>query len=72
MIKKSLKLHGHKTSVSLEEEFWFALQKISCAQNKPVSKIIEDIDDQRTIDDKSSLTSKVRIYVIKYFININN
>jgi predicted DNA-binding ribbon-helix-helix protein len=69
MIKKSLKLEGHNTSVSLEKEFWDALEKIAFLQKKTVKNIIEEIDKSRINDSSySSLSSKIRVYIIKILI----
>ena len=43
-IKKSLILSGHKTSITLEKEFWRALEIISESKNIGIDKLIEKID----------------------------
>ncbi len=61
MKKKSVVLFGHATSVSLEEEFWCALQEI--AKNKKISvcSLIAQIDKTRT----TNLSSALRVYILK-------
>jgi predicted DNA-binding ribbon-helix-helix protein len=60
--KKSVTLHGHKTSVSLEKAFWCALTELAKAQNLPLSQLIKDIDEKR----HGSLASALRLYALAY------
>lgn len=60
--KRSLSLHGHKTSVSLEIAFWNVLEKAACSQNISLSKLIKGIDENR----KGSLSSALRLYALEY------
>ena len=64
--KRSLTLFSHRTSISLELDFWHALNDI--AQNKQLSlqKLIEHIDKHRK---DNNLSSAIRIYVLHYFQN---
>lgn len=64
--KRSLTLFSHRTSISLEPDFWHALNDI--AQNKQLSlqKLIEHIDEHRK---DNNLSSAIRIYVLRYFQN---
>ena len=45
-VKRSVTLHGHRTSITLEKPFWEELQKIAEAQSKSVNKIIAEIDEK--------------------------
>jgi len=65
MKKISVSLSGHQTSLSLEHEFIDALHEIAHEINKPVAKIIDEIDEKRTIG--TNLSSAVRIYILKYY-----
>ena len=47
IIKRSVVIDRHKTSVSLEESFWKDLKEIAHAQHMTLSKVIEDIDKAR-------------------------
>jgi predicted DNA-binding ribbon-helix-helix protein len=65
MIKKrSLSLFGHRTSISLEEPFWLALQQIACEEKKSLQKLIENIDEQTK---GSNLSSRLRVFVLNYY-----
>lgn len=65
MKKISVSLSGHQTSLSLESEFIDALHEIAMARKQPVAKIIDEIDEKRTIG--TNLSSAVRIYILKYY-----
>lgn len=60
--KRSLTLHGHKTSVSLEKPFWDVLAEASRCQNISLSQLITNIDEGR----KGSLSSALRLYALRY------
>lgn len=61
-VKRSLTLRGHRTSVSLEDEFWRAFRMIAARQNKPINELAAEIDDARGV--KSGLASAIRLYVL--------
>ncbi|MBE6455207.1 MAG: ribbon-helix-helix domain-containing protein [Alphaproteobacteria bacterium] len=63
MQKKSIQLTGHRTSISLEPEFWQALQQIAQQKNTSVRKLIIQIDNTRT----SNLSSSLRVYILNEF-----
>ena len=46
-VKRSLTLRGHRTSVSLEDEFWDAFRDIAEQQNKPLNVLAAEIDEDR-------------------------
>ncbi|EPE97650.1 ribbon-helix-helix domain-containing protein [Rhizobium grahamii] len=65
MIRKhSATLHGHRTSFSLEDEFWAELNRIARARDIPLAALISDIDDQR--QPESNLSSALRVYVLHW------
>lgn len=59
--KRSVKIAGHKTSVSLEEAFWQALKEIARTDGISVTAVIERIDRDRV----GNLSSAVRVYVLE-------
>ena len=63
LIKKSITLKKHRTSLSLEIEFWQALYKIAEKRQLSVERIISEIDINR----KSSLASSTRVFILKSF-----
>ena len=64
IIKRSIVLNGHKTSVSLENEFWEGLRQIADTQKSKVSALVQRIDRERT---NRNLSSAIRIFVFNYF-----
>ncbi len=66
-VKHSLTLRGHRTSVSLEDEFWQAFQAIAAERNMAVNELSAEIDAAR--GGTSGLASAIRIYVLRYYQN---
>ena len=57
-------ISGHRTSVSLEEEFWQAFNEIAERRNKPLAELVREIDRKRA---DRGLSSAIRIYVLNYY-----
>ena len=64
-IKRSLTLKGHRTSVSLEDEFWRAFRDIAQEQNKPINALAAEIDVIR--DPETGLASAIRVFVLNWY-----
>ncbi|MCJ8518376.1 putative DNA-binding ribbon-helix-helix protein [Pseudorhizobium tarimense] len=65
MIRKhSATLHGHRTSFSLEDEFWDELKRIAGQRNLSIAGLIAEVDDDRASD--SNLSSALRVYVLRW------
>jgi predicted DNA-binding ribbon-helix-helix protein len=64
--KRSIQRDGHKSSVSLEEPFWDALQEIAQRNNTSVSQLVAAIDHG---DNRNNLSSAIRVFIIKYYID---
>ncbi len=60
MKKRSVKISGHITSISLEDEFWAELKKIAAQEKLSMNALIAKIDSGR----KGNLSSALRIYVL--------
>lgn len=60
VVKRSVNIAGHATSVSLEQPFWDELVRIATSQNKSLSQLIEDIDTAR----QTNLSSALRLFVL--------
>lgn len=67
IVKRSVVLEGHKTSVSLENEFWEGLREIAEGQNSNLSSLVRQIDRDRV---KGNLSSAIRVYVLNHFHGI--
>ena len=61
-VKRSLTLKGHRTSVSLEDEFWREFKRLADEQDKPINQLAAEIDEARDID--TGLASSIRVYVL--------
>ncbi|HET9717687.1 MAG TPA: ribbon-helix-helix domain-containing protein [Pseudolabrys sp.] len=64
VVKRSIVISGHKTSVSLEDAFWDHLKEIAHEQHATLSKVIGDIDETRQ---NSNLSSAIRVFVLEHF-----
>ncbi|MFK7839232.1 MAG: ribbon-helix-helix domain-containing protein [Bdellovibrionales bacterium] len=64
MRKRSINIHGHQTSISIEEEFWQVLKDIATQEKLSLNKMIAKIDDQRD-PLTHNLSSAIRIYILK-------
>ncbi|KIN64956.1 Arylsulfate sulfotransferase-like protein [Sulfitobacter noctilucicola] len=62
-VKHSVTLRGHRTSVSLEDEFWIEFRKLAAAQSKPINALVAEIDEDRGLD--MGLASAIRLYVLR-------
>ena len=62
MKKRSVNIHGHQTSISMEKEFWDALKDVATTENLSINKLIAKIDDAR---ENNNLSSAIRIYILK-------
>lgn len=62
MKKRSVRIKGHATSVSLEEPFWDSLKELAAGEGKSINQLIAEID---AIDPQANLSSAIRIYVLK-------
>ena len=61
VVKRSVSIAGHTTSVSLEEPFWAALRSIAKAEGRSLAALITDIDERRG----TNLSSALRLYVLQ-------
>jgi predicted DNA-binding ribbon-helix-helix protein len=62
-LKRSLTIAGHRTSISLEPEFWDALGTMAKAENKSVSAVVGEIDQTRG---GRNLSSAIRVKILNH------
>ena len=62
-IKHSVTLKGHRTSISLEDEFWAELRNIAHRKNMPINVLVAEIDVKRETD--TGLASAIRVFVLQ-------
>jgi predicted DNA-binding ribbon-helix-helix protein len=63
--KHSLTLRGHRTSVSLEDEFWMAFRKIALEQSVPINVLAARIDAERGTS--AGLATAIRLFVLSHY-----
>jgi predicted DNA-binding ribbon-helix-helix protein len=61
VLKRSVVIAGHKTSVSLEEEFWKSLKEIAGERNMTVTELVREINANR---EHANLSSAIRLFVL--------
>jgi len=64
IVKRSVNLDGHKTSVSLENAFWDALKQIAAGENIALHELIFKINNERKL---GGLSSALRLFVLEYY-----
>jgi predicted DNA-binding ribbon-helix-helix protein len=64
MVKHSISIAGHKTSVSLEDAFWKELTEIAAERHVKVSELAHTISTER---ENSNLSSAIRLFVLEFY-----
>lgn len=64
VIKRSVNIAGHNTSISLEKPFWDQLKLDAERQNKSINQLVGEIDEARSIN----LSSAIRLYILNKFL----
>jgi predicted DNA-binding ribbon-helix-helix protein len=64
VVKRSIVISGHKTSVSLEDGFWLRLKEIAGARKQTLSVLVASIDTRRA---GGNLSSAIRLFVLDYY-----
>ena len=65
VVKRSIVIGGHKTSVSLEHAFWQAFKDIAALRNMTLSDLLMSIDAERN----GNLSSAIRLFVLEFYRN---
>ena len=68
VVKRSIVLAGHKTSVSLEDAFWMGLKEIAGKRVMSLSDLVGTIDSQRQ---QGNLSSALRLFVLEFYRSQN-
>jgi predicted DNA-binding ribbon-helix-helix protein len=66
VVKRSIVIAGHKTSVSLEDAFWTALKEIAGGRHMTLSELVAVIDTGRQY---RNLSSAIRLFVLDFYRN---
>lgn len=64
VIKRSIVIAGHKTSVSLEDAFWSGLKEIAMERAMTLSELVASIDTGRQ---HGNLSSAIRLFVLDHY-----
>jgi predicted DNA-binding ribbon-helix-helix protein len=64
VVKRSIVIAGHKTSVSLEDAFWQGLKQIASERDITLSDMVASIDTDRR---QGNLSSAIRLFVLDYY-----
>jgi predicted DNA-binding ribbon-helix-helix protein len=64
VVKRSIVIAGHKTSVSLEDAFWQGLKEIAVLRQLTLSDLVASIDTDRH---HGNLSSAIRLFVLDYY-----
>ncbi|MFD2741099.1 ribbon-helix-helix domain-containing protein [Sulfitobacter aestuarii] len=62
-VKHSVTLRGHRTSISLEDDFWRELRQIAEEKGQPINALVAEIDAARGVE--AGLASAIRVYVLR-------
>jgi predicted DNA-binding ribbon-helix-helix protein len=66
VVKRSIVIAGHKTSVSLEDAFWKGLKEIASGRDMTLSDLVAAIDSERQ---HGNLSSAIRLFVLDFYRN---
>ena len=64
VVKRSIVIAGHKTSVSLEDAFWKGLKEIATERDLTLSEMVASIDTDRR---HGNLSSAIRLFVLDHY-----
>jgi predicted DNA-binding ribbon-helix-helix protein len=64
VLKRSIIIAGHKTSVSLEGEFWDGLKEIAAERDTTIKELVAAIDADR---EHGNLSSAIRLFVLGFY-----
>jgi predicted DNA-binding ribbon-helix-helix protein len=64
VVKRSIVIAGHKTSVSLEDAFWRGLKDVATGRNMTLSELVAAIDTDRR---HGNLSSGIRLFVLDHY-----
>ena len=66
VVKRSIVVAGHKTSVSLEDAFWSGIKEIASGRNITLSDLVTAVESERR---QGNLSSVIRLFVLDFYRN---
>ncbi|MBY0462212.1 MAG: ribbon-helix-helix domain-containing protein [Alphaproteobacteria bacterium] len=68
ILKRSITISGHSTSIFIEDEFWQALKEIATEKEISVPALIGEIDmSSINSENTTNLSSRIRVYILQYY-----
>jgi predicted DNA-binding ribbon-helix-helix protein len=64
VVKRSVIIAGHKTSISLEDAFWRSLKEIALDRRTSLSSLLTSIDAQKS---QANLSSAIRLFILSHY-----
>jgi predicted DNA-binding ribbon-helix-helix protein len=64
ILKRSVVVGKHKTSISLEDAFWSSLKEIAASRQTTCSGLLAEIDERRQ---SANLSSAIRLFVLEHY-----
>jgi len=64
VVKRSIVVAGHKTSVTLEDAFWTGMKEIASGRNITLSDLVTAVDSERQ---QGNLSSAIRLFVLDFY-----
>jgi predicted DNA-binding ribbon-helix-helix protein len=64
VVKRSIKIAGHPTSLSLEDEFWEALREIAKERGSTLGDLVRSINAKRQ---NANLSSAIRVFLLRHY-----
>ena len=65
VVKRSISIQGHRTSISLEQPFFDALVEIAAVRSMSLAQLVAEVDEARPR--RSNLSSALRVHVLAWF-----
>jgi predicted DNA-binding ribbon-helix-helix protein len=63
-VKRSVTIRGHRTSLSLEPQFWDELKRLAEARGASLAELVAQVDAERGVAPESNLSSALRVFVL--------
>jgi predicted DNA-binding ribbon-helix-helix protein len=67
IVKRSITINNHRTSISLESEFWSGIREICKARKATLRHVIGEIERQRR---GPNLSSEIRVFVLRHYRSV--
>ena len=64
VVKRSIVVSGHKTSVTLEDAFWSGIKEIASGRNITLSDLVTAVESERR---QGNLSSAIRLFVLDFY-----